>query len=181
MSLDTYRRMVDLKTRYDYDIDDFWSALQECVEAFDGAAVIAHHAGGSLAEKDAEIARLTKERDEARMQTSAVAKVLSDSPPYNASLSKRAEGLVSANESHREQIARLKTALKNARDWFQGYADGHAAKGDADKAQRNQDRADACGDYLDIYSGTTSARLRMAEAEEEFTAATEELERAKAS
>jgi len=38
----------------------------------------------------------------------------------------------------------LLEALKSAAEWFQGYADGHAAKGDADKAERNQDRADAC-------------------------------------
>ena len=53
----------------------------------------------------------------------------------------------------RAEIERLRAALATARGWFQDYADGHAAKGDADKAQRNQDRADFCaraalGDHL---------------------------------
>ena len=34
--------------------------------------------------------------------------------------------------------------LLQAAEWFQGYADGHTAKGDTDKAKRNQDRAGAC-------------------------------------
>lgn len=37
-------------------------------------------------------------------------------------------------------IARLDVAA----EWFQQYADSHTAKGDADKAKRNQDRADYC-------------------------------------
>jgi hypothetical protein len=37
---------------------------------------------------------------------------------------------------------RLREALTECAIWFQGYADGHTAKGDTDKAARNQHRAD---------------------------------------
>jgi hypothetical protein len=40
--------------------------------------------------------------------------------------------------------AELLEALKSAVKWFEDYAAGHVAKGDADKAKRNQDRAAAC-------------------------------------
>ena len=44
----------------------------------------------------------------------------------------------------RAEIDKLRAALAQAATWFQGYADGHTAKGDADKAARNQSRANAC-------------------------------------
>ncbi len=40
--------------------------------------------------------------------------------------------------------AKMREALQQAAEWFQQYADGHTAKGDTDKAARNQTRADAC-------------------------------------
>ena len=40
------------------------------------------------------------------------------------------------------EIEAVRSALVQCRRWFQGYADGHTVKGDTDKAQRNQDRAD---------------------------------------
>lgn len=54
--------------------------------------------------------------------------------------------LTSAAEIERlkAENARLREALEQARIWFQHYAEGHTAKGDADKAKRNQDRADFC-------------------------------------
>jgi hypothetical protein len=36
----------------------------------------------------------------------------------------------------------LEEALVRAQGWFQDYADSHTAKGDIDKAKRNQNRAD---------------------------------------
>jgi len=42
------------------------------------------------------------------------------------------------------RITELEAALEQSREWFQQYADSHAAKGDTDKAKRNQDRADFC-------------------------------------
>lgn len=42
------------------------------------------------------------------------------------------------------EVIAAKIALQQAEAWFQDYADGHTAKGDADKAQRNQSRADFC-------------------------------------
>lgn len=44
----------------------------------------------------------------------------------------------------RVRIDALSNGLAVAGRWFQEYADGHAAKGDVDKAARNQDRANAC-------------------------------------
>ena len=44
----------------------------------------------------------------------------------------------------RAENDKLREALAQAATWFQGYADGHTEKGDADKAARNQSRANAC-------------------------------------
>ena len=57
-------------------------------------------------------------------------------------------------ERLRAYNARLREALAQSRDWFQQYADGHAAKGDTDKAKRNQDRADFCArEAMDASNG----------------------------
>lgn len=42
------------------------------------------------------------------------------------------------------EAKRRAEALEQAAEWFQQYADSHTAKGDTDKAKRNQDRADFC-------------------------------------
>jgi hypothetical protein len=42
------------------------------------------------------------------------------------------------------EIKQLTAALLQSANWFQEYADGHTAKGDTEKAARNQDRANAC-------------------------------------
>ena len=39
-----------------------------------------------------------------------------------------------------DAIQMLALALKQNAEWFRGYADGHEAKGDTDKAKRNRDR-----------------------------------------
>ena len=44
-----------------------------------------------------------------------------------------------------DENSRLKQALRDARGWFQEYANSHTAKGDTEKASRNQSRADLCG------------------------------------
>lgn len=46
------------------------------------------------------------------------------------------EFIVKAVNAHDELVA----ALEQCAEWFKGYGDGHAAKGDADKAKRNHDR-----------------------------------------
>jgi hypothetical protein len=46
------------------------------------------------------------------------------------------------------RVDELEAALRQSAEWFQGYADGHTAKGDTDKAKRNQDRADFCSAAL---------------------------------
>lgn len=45
------------------------------------------------------------------------------------------------DERNRKEEFAAYIALMQCAEWFQGYADGHTAKGDADKAKRNQDRA----------------------------------------
>ena len=40
----------------------------------------------------------------------------------------------------RDRVKRLEEALGDCAEWFKGYGDSHAAKGDADKATRNYDR-----------------------------------------
>jgi hypothetical protein len=47
-------------------------------------------------------------------------------------------------EKAEAESTRLREALRQAAVWFQDYADGHAKKGDGDKAKRNQERADFC-------------------------------------
>jgi hypothetical protein len=42
------------------------------------------------------------------------------------------------------RVATLEAALQQAAAWFQSYGDGHKAKGDVDKAERNFARAEAC-------------------------------------
>ncbi len=42
------------------------------------------------------------------------------------------------------RVDELEAHMEQAAEWFQQYADSHAAKGDTDKAARNQNRADAC-------------------------------------
>jgi hypothetical protein len=49
----------------------------------------------------------------------------------------------------------LTDALRKAAEWFQEYADGHAAKGDGTKAVRNQERANFC---LEVLSAPPDAR-----------------------
>lgn len=46
--------------------------------------------------------------------------------------------------AQRAEIERLRRALEQSAEWFDGYAASHTAKGDTDKAKRNSDRADAC-------------------------------------
>ncbi len=55
-----------------------------------------------------EIKRLTKDRDEARAQTSAVAKVLHNVPPHNASLALKAEELINYNDRLEDERASRK-------------------------------------------------------------------------
>jgi hypothetical protein len=54
-----------------------------------------------------------------------------------------AEGYSEAKAHYEARIANLEAALSQSAEWFQQYADSHTAKGDTDKAKRNQDRADA--------------------------------------
>jgi hypothetical protein len=68
------------------------------------------------------IERLTRERDEARGGREV---------RHRAWLEAKA------------RIVKLEAALSQSAEWFQQYADSHTAKGDTDKAKRNQDRADA--------------------------------------
>ena len=70
-----------------------------------------------------------------------------ESPEYRASVEA---------EFDRKELIRLRAenemmreALNQSAEWFQGYADGHTAKGDTDKARRNQNRADFCRKALD--------------------------------
>ena len=56
-----------------------------------------------------------RERDEARAQTSAVAKVLNDAPPYQASLAKRAEELIHHLEVNDARLAALKAENERLR------------------------------------------------------------------
>jgi hypothetical protein len=81
-------------------------------------------------ESRAEIARLTKERNDAQTL---------------ASLSKAVvDGSLRKVERVEARVAELEGALRQADEWFRAYAQGHYAKGDWDKAKRNHDRADYC-------------------------------------
>ena len=51
---------------------------------------------------------------------------------------------IDASAKAAARITELEAALEQSREWFQQYADSHTAKGDTDKAKRNQDRADFC-------------------------------------
>jgi hypothetical protein len=83
-----------------------------------------------LLENRAEIKRLTKERDEAREDASAN--------------QQNCDAWFTSAIAGGRRIACLVDALGQAEEWFRTYGQGHDAKGDADKAKRNHDRADFC-------------------------------------
>jgi hypothetical protein len=66
-----------------------------------------------------------------------------------ATNNERATWLANDGLARAQENKRLREVVEQARDWFQQYADGHKAKGDTDKAQRNQDRADFCASALE--------------------------------
>lgn len=61
----------------------------------------------------------------------------------------RAHGLEALRRAH-ANIARLQAALRQAADWFDGYAVSHRVKGDDDKAARNATRALHCRQAADL-------------------------------
>jgi uncharacterized coiled-coil DUF342 family protein len=104
------------------------------------------------------IERLTRERDEAiteRDDAYAYANMVMEGAKFALhgrdaqSLKDRIAKLEADNA--RLQLARAdeRFTLAQCVEWFQQYADGHTAKGDADKAKRNQDRADYARDALE--------------------------------
>lgn len=91
--------------------------------------------------------RAVKERDEALAEVARLRAWIEAVRNNSALMAHAISERDRADKTERERDM-ARGAVLCAAEWFKGYADGHEAKGDLDKAKRNRDRENAMREAL---------------------------------